>query len=111
MEKVTLFKKITNYFFNLNTLSILIVAGIIALTNVGVKSVSKDVITQQQTLLLNAVTRSAVQCYAIEGAYPSDVKYLEENYNLVYDEKRYVIHYEFLGANLIPQMSVFYIGE
>ncbi len=109
MEKMTLSKRIKKMIFNTTNLSILLVGVIIAITNMGVRSVSVDVINQQKTLLLNAVTRSAVQCYAIEGAYPNNVKYLEDNYNLVYDEEKYIIHYEFLGANLIPQMSVFYI--
>ncbi len=111
MKKKTFSDRIKKFFFSTTTLSIVLVLAIVAFANSGVASISKDVITQQQTLLLNAVTRSAVQCYAIEGVYPDNVEYLKENYHLVYDEEQYVIHYEFLGGNLLPQMSVFYIGD
>ncbi len=111
MKKKTLSEKIKKIFFSTTTLSLVLVGAIVFAANIGVRNISKDVIEQQQDLLLNAVTRSAVQCYAIEGVYPSNVDYLKENYHLVYDEEQYVVHYEFLGGNLLPQMSVFYIGE
>ena len=34
-----------------------------------------------------AVQRSALQCYAVEGAYPPDLQYLEDNYGLQVNKK------------------------
>lgn len=55
----------------------------------------------------NAIVKSAVQCYAIEGQYPSGLEYLEENYGLSLDRERYIYHYESVGANMVPKVKVF----
>jgi hypothetical protein len=50
-----------------------------------------------------------VQCYAIEGSFPptvGGVEYLRENYGLAVDERRFVVYYESLGQNLVPQIRV-----
>jgi hypothetical protein len=65
-------------------------------------------VSQNQTeFLANAVRRSAVQCYALEGLFPQNVTYLEQNYGLIIDHVRYVVYYEPMGDNLIPQVRVF----
>ena len=50
--------------------------------------------------------RTAVACYAVEGAYPPDVAYMRQHYGLSYDENRYVVHYERFASNLMPQITV-----
>ncbi len=55
----------------------------------------------------NAVMRSAVTCYALEGQYPEDLEYLEENYGLVLNREKYVYHYIPQGSNLTPEIAVF----
>jgi len=74
---------------------------------VGVQDVSKT--TQQERLrtMEQAVRRSVVQCYAIEGRYPEDLEYLRENYGLSLDEDKYVYHYRLVGSNLLPEIKVF----
>ncbi|MGE4214711.1 MAG: hypothetical protein AB7E42_08050 [Anaerotignaceae bacterium] len=57
-------------------------------------------------LLIEAVAKTAVHCYAIEGQYPKDIDYLEENYGLSYNHDRYTVHYELTGANLMPGIFV-----
>ena len=41
----------------------------------------------------------------------ASVEYLKENYGLAVDDSRYVIHYQRLGANLLPEIAVFPIGD
>lgn len=53
------------------------------------------------------VRRYAVQCYALEGAYPQSIEYLTEHYTLALNEDQYVYHYDFIGSNLMPEISVF----
>ncbi|WP_069999553.1 hypothetical protein [Cellulosilyticum sp. I15G10I2] len=62
---------------------------------------------EQMHFLQKALKRSAIQCYAIEGMYPPDVKYLEDHYGLVIDHKRYIVHYEVFASNIMPDMTVF----
>ena len=66
--------------------------------------------TQDQEALTatkNAVMKSAVQCYAIEGQYPTGLSYLEENYGLTLNKEKYVYHYESIGANIVPIVDVY----
>ena len=69
--------------------------------------------TQSEQLIATeqAVRRAAVQCYALEGSYPSDLTYLEQHYGLMLNHDRYVVHYQSLGSNLMPQIAVFSLEE
>ena len=53
-----------------------------------------------------AVRRAVVQCYAVEGAYPTDLQYLEERYGLQINHRRYIVDYNILAPNVAPQITV-----
>jgi hypothetical protein len=75
----------------------------------GTGGLANTVTDKQAQFVADSVRRSAVQCYAIEGSFPPTVgglEYLKEGYGLAIDEKRYVVYYESLGDNLIPQIRV-----
>ena len=61
---------------------------------------------EELTLVHDAVRRAAVSCYAVEGAYPSTIRYLEENYGLVYDDDTYFVLYDAFASNIMPQIRV-----
>lgn len=56
--------------------------------------------------LEDALRRTAVACYAAEGAYPPDLEYMEEHYGIHIDEKRYTVMYVPVAANLMPDITV-----
>jgi len=68
--------------------------------------------TQQQMaaeslrLTEESVRRAAVQCYALEGAYAQDLQYLMDNYGIRPDTDRFLVHYMYLGDNLLPDIMV-----
>ena len=53
-----------------------------------------------------ALRRTAVSCYACEGAYPPDVAYMQEHYGLQYDSAAYTVRYELFASNLMPDITV-----
>ena len=53
-----------------------------------------------------AVLRSAGQCYAVEGVYPSELSYLEEHYGLTVNHSHYIVTYEAFSSNLPPDVHV-----
>ncbi|MBQ0078553.1 MAG: hypothetical protein KBS66_01500 [Eubacterium sp.] len=55
----------------------------------------------------DAVRKYATTCYALEGAYPESLDYLTDNYALTLNEDEFVYHYEYIGANMMPEISVF----
>ena len=54
----------------------------------------------------DAVLRSARQCYVVEGVYPPDLEYLEENYGLRINTEHYYITYDAFSSNLAPDVIV-----
>lgn len=58
-------------------------------------------------MLSDAIKRTAVQCYAIEGFYPPSIEYLEDKYGLVVDHDKYVISYSIFASNIMPEVEVY----
>ena len=79
---------------------------VLALFFHGLKNVTEEVSEQGRTKLEDAVRRAAVACYAAEGAYPPDVTYMIEHYELSVDESRYIVHYDIFAENLMPDITV-----
>ncbi|MBR0040652.1 MAG: hypothetical protein IJP64_04670 [Oscillospiraceae bacterium] len=52
------------------------------------------------------VENSARQCYVIEGVYPPDLKYLEENYGLQINTDDFYVQYEIYASNQPPTVKV-----
>lgn len=63
--------------------------------------------TETLALAAQSIRRAAVQCYALEGFYPADITYLREHYGVSIDDERYVVDYQFIASNLIPDIMVF----
>ena len=72
----------------------------------GVQSVSDTTVAKQQESLETALSRSIAQCYAVEGMYPPSLNYLKEHYGLTYAESRFLLDYQSIGANLMPEVVV-----
>ena len=56
--------------------------------------------------LRTAVLDAAVQCYALEGAYPQSLSYLEENYGVQVNHSRFIVSYEVYASNQLPVVAV-----
>lgn len=56
--------------------------------------------------LERALNRSITQCYALEGTYPPNLKYLTDHYGLTYDNDYYYIDYNYIGSNLRPDVTI-----
>lgn len=66
---------------------------------------------QELQVTQSAVRRAVVNCYAIEGSYPPDVKYLENHYGIVIDHSKYLVRYELAGSNVMPTVEVLRKGS
>lgn len=54
----------------------------------------------------NAIRQSAMQCYAVEGAYPPTLEHLEENYGLQVNQEDFYVVYDVFATNLPPSVTV-----
>ena len=65
----------------------------------------------EEQLVLDAVRRAALTCYAVEGAYPQTLKELERGYGLAYNKDAYIVSYDAFAANIMPNIQVLRKGE
>lgn len=72
----------------------------------GVSSISAQARDSQTENLKNAIERSAVHCYAVEGAYPESLDYIKEHYGISWDPAKYVVDYTVTGSNMMPSVTV-----
>lgn len=75
------------------------------------RQVTRDVDAQSEKAVRDTVLRGAVQCYAVEGAYPSSLTYLEEHYGLVINHQKYIVSYDAYASNLAPEVRVLVRGD
>ncbi len=87
-------------------LSVFIAAALLFGALFSVRTASAAVDGQTLAYARDTVTRAAALCYAVEGASPQELAYLEENYGLALDRARFTYHYEPLGGNLFPEIYV-----
>lgn len=94
-------KKTLSGILSLLFMLLVLFAFVKALDGIGASSDA-----EQTKILENALTRSITECYALEGAYPPSLAYLSEHYGLVYDTEQYFIDYQYIGANLRPDVTI-----
>ncbi|GHU46481.1 hypothetical protein FACS1894120_3380 [Clostridia bacterium] len=87
-------------------LPVIVFGGIMSYAVVFMNSTAR--VSQDEALnaVQRSVLRSVVSCYAYEGAYPPNIGYLKENYGLILDDTKYIVHYEQMGANIMPTVTV-----
>ena len=66
---------------------------------------------EELRILEDAIRRASVQCYAIEGRYPPSVEYLEENYAVQINRKKYNVFYDGFASNVMPEITIIPIDE
>jgi hypothetical protein len=87
-------------------LSVAVFLGVLLLFCTGVNHVSGKAAAEEQQLLEQALQRSIAHCYAIEGRYPESLAYLEKNYGLTYNKKRFYVDYQPIGSDLWPDVTI-----
>lgn len=75
-----------------------------------VRRVQKDLAEQGAQAVYTAVMDQALQCYALEGAWPSSLEYLEQHYGLQINYSRYIVAYEVFASNQPPAVTVLTAG-
>jgi len=87
-------------------LEVILLAAVLVFVLAGVQSVKTGSAAEGLAVTEKAIHRAMIQCYAIEGAYPPDVAYLEQNYGVLIDHEKYFVYYEAYGENIMPDVVV-----
>ena len=64
----------------------------------------------ETSLVQDAVRSAVLTCYAVEGAYPTNIEYLKEHYGLAYNEEAYRVVYDAFASNIMPTIRVIELG-
>ncbi len=91
----------------LSVLGVLVFAALLLWLIVGINSART--LTEEVRLdnVRQSVVNGAVLCYSVEGVYPEDIGYLKDNYGVRYDEGKYLVHYRYIAADIMPAVNVF----
>ena len=92
------------------TLQILIAAAVVALFVYGFSVVPGRAASEGLAVTERAIRSAAVNCYAIEGAYPVNIAYMEEHYGLLIDYDKYFVQYEYF-RNMMPSIRVVSLSD
>ena len=86
--------------------TIAVFAALIILFNYGINNLTQANEEEALEAVRNAVTRAAIQFYALEGRFPPHLDYLEQRFGLQLDHERFEIIYSAFGANVMPQIFI-----
>lgn len=84
-------------------IALILVVGLVAF---GVVAMEESTRQQGAASIRETILSSALQCCAIEGAYPQSLQYLVDNYGLAINEDDYNITYEAFASNVMPSVVV-----
>ncbi len=85
---------------------IVVIGLVLVLAVMLVGRISNSHQAAESEIVRQSIKDAAINCYAVEGAYPDDLDYLRENYQLAYNEDRYLVTYESFSSNHIPDIYV-----
>lgn len=72
----------------------------------GIIAIDNSTNEEQSKALENAIRKSVVHCYCVEGTYPPNIEYLKDHYKITYDEDKYYVDYISIGSNLMPDITI-----
>lgn len=93
-------KKSPAFLLTLCLVAVFLAGAAIAAAAAGSQSEEQARQTAEQ-----AIRKAMISCYAIEGSFPQSWEYLQEHYGVSVDD-RFVVEYEALGGNIMPQVQV-----
>ncbi|MEG1862399.1 MAG: hypothetical protein RR198_02205 [Oscillospiraceae bacterium] len=85
-----------------------IVVGIVIIIALlqGVSSIETQSTKMKKQSLEDAIMKSVTHCYATQGFYPDNLKYIKENYGITYDDEKFVVMYNSFAGNICPDITV-----
>ena len=92
-------------------LPVLIFCAMLVMFWFGFSRTSSANSIQSLQVMRSAIQKSIVSCYAIEGVYPPNVKYLEDHYGIIIDHSKYIINYDLAGSNIMPSVEILEKGK
>ena len=91
--------------------SLILFAGALVFLWNGLIDADQTSANQDTERITSAIRKAAVECYSVEGKYPKDLAYLQDEYGLVLNEEAYFITYRVDAENMMPDIYVYRKGD
>jgi hypothetical protein len=85
---------------------ILFTLAIVLAVSFGLRQADESSRSEGARFLEESILRAAVHNYAIEGRYPENLYYITQNYGIHIDRTKYIVHYEVIASNILPNITV-----
>lgn len=72
----------------------------------GAKKTEKYSGEQNLEIMEQTIREAIACCYSIEGTYPPDIEYLEENYGLFINHDKFLVDYDIFASNIMPDVVI-----
>ena len=105
-KRKSIFKKGVGDLLRSALVPVLFTLAVVGLIALGLRQTGESSKAEGLRILEDSLFRATIKCYAIEGRYPDNVSYVEENYGIRIDRSRYAVHYEVIAPNLFPEITV-----
>ena len=86
--------------------SFILFAAVLLIMLYGFQSAAQSSEAEHLRITEDNLRRAVVSCYALEGRYPPDIDYLQQEYGLQINEEKYIVHYEIFAENIMPDITV-----
>ncbi len=97
-------------FLKENILSLGLFVAVFCLLLSGLASTKAGSRQEELEIVQESITRAVVSCYAIEGRYPENLSYLQENYGLQVNPNKFFVQYSIFASNIMPEITVIEVG-
>lgn len=83
----------------------LIISVVVGCVFYSMVSMGNRNISGRADKIKEVIDKALIQCYAQEGSFPAEVRYLQK-YGVIFEEDKYEYYYEIFGVNYMPQVKV-----
>jgi hypothetical protein len=111
MRKREVFKKPAALALFSGITPILLTIAVTAMVIFGLSQTEESSKSEGLRILDEGIRRAVISCYAMEGYYPESLAYIENNYGVTINRERYIVHYQVIASNIMPDITVWNIDE
>jgi hypothetical protein len=83
----------------------LVISVVVISAFYGIMSIGRRNSETRGEKIKQVIDKALMQCYALEGSYPSDLRYLSK-YGVLFDDSKYEYYYELTWVTYMPLVVV-----
>lgn len=87
-------------------ISLIFLIALILMCMMNIDGFWEDKQEKSTNSIEEAVRKTSLECYALEGSFPPSIEYLKDNYGLIVNNDAYFYHYQANGSNMPPDIRV-----